>query len=220
MPLQYWVTAQSDADWFLELGRKAADTIVQVLARRGLALTDLRTVLDFGCGAGRVMRHLARYESLELHGTDYNRTAVAWCDEHLPFAQFGTNRLQPPTRYRAAAFDLVYAFSVFTHLTEPLQRLWMEELRRILRRGGHLILSLHGEACLTRLAVAEQNSFRRGELVVISAEQAGQNGCGAYHPERYVRDVLAADFDVLEFVPRGALGNPPQDVYLLRRRES
>ena len=41
--------------------------------------------------------------------------------------------------------------------------------------------------------------------------------CGAYHPEIYVRERLARGFQVVEFVPEGAAGNPYQDAYLLRR---
>ena len=219
--LQYWVTGSADdSDGFLALGELAADAIVRTLARQELTVDDLRAVLDFGCGCGRVIRHLARCQHLQLHGSDYNRPAITWCDEHLPFAEFGTNRLEPPTRYRDSAFDLVYAFSVFTHLTGPLQRLWMDEMHRIVRPRGYLIISVHGASCLDQLSDGDRDRFVRGELVVIHAEHVGQNACGAFHPEHYVREVLAADFEVLEFLSRGALGNPPQDLYLLRRPAS
>jgi hypothetical protein len=33
-----------------------------------------------------------------------------------------------------------------------------------------------------------------------------------------VRRTLAAGLEVVDFVPEGALGNPRQDVYLLRKR--
>ena len=216
--LRNWV-AGTDAQWFLDSGRRGAEAIVEVLAAHGIEFARLPHVLDFGCGCGRVIRHLAGHAGVRLHGTDYNRAAVAWCDEHLRFAEFGTNLLEPPTRYRAQSFDLVYALSVFTHLTQPLQQEWMAELRRILKPQAHLILTVHGEHYVSHVPAAERARFRRGELVVVQPQQVGRNDCGAYHPEVYVRAVLARGFEVVDFRPRGALGNPEQDLYLLRRAD-
>lgn len=215
--LRTWVAGTEDPDWFLASGRLAADTILAALARRGRELQDCRGVLDFGCGCGRVLRHLRPYASAGLHGTDYNQTAIAWCDGHLSFAAFGTNRAAPPTRYGDGAFELIYALSVFTHLTEPLQLAWMEELRRLIRPGGLLMLTTHGAAYWGELNADEQRRFAAGELVVRLPEAVGRNDCGAYHPEAYVRRVLAAGFSVLELEPRGARGNPRQDLYVLER---
>jgi SAM-dependent methyltransferase len=218
-PLRRWVVGGSDAEWFLSRGRCAAETIVDVLAAHGIAFGALGHVLDFGCGCGRVVRHLAVYTSVRLHGTDYNRTAIAWCDEHLRCAEFSTNDLAPPTRYRAQSFDLIWAFSVFTHLIEPLQHDWMAELRRILKPRAYLIISTHGAAYLPQLAAVERARFERGELVVVRAELAGRNDCGAYHPEAYVRTELARGYEVVDFRPRGWPGNAEQDLYLLRRSD-
>ena len=51
---------------------------------------------------------------------------------------------------------------------------------------------------------------------MLGEEAVGQNNCAAFHPETYVRNVLPRDFDVVDFVPQGALGNPKQDAWLLR----
>jgi hypothetical protein len=37
--------------------------------------------------------------------------------------------------YANEQFDLIYAISVFTHLTEDLQHSWLNELGRV-KRGG------------------------------------------------------------------------------------
>lgn len=215
--LREWVAGTSDLDWFVEGGKLGVQTIVSLLEAHDTDLGALNSILDFGCGCGRVIRHLRHYETVNIHGTDCNQQAVVWCDENLNFAEFGTNALEPRTRYRAHAFDLVYAFSVFTHLTESLQSRWMQELRRILRPGGLLIITVHGDHYLPQMPASEEPRYRRGELIVAGQEAAGQNACAAFHPERYVRNVLAKDFDVIDFRPQGALGNPRQDAYLLRR---
>jgi len=215
--LREWVAGTSDLDWFLKGGKLGVQTIVSLLEVHGTVLGELDSVLDFGCGCGRVVRHLRDYETVNVHGTDCNQHAIVWCDEHLNFAEFGTNQLEPRTRYREHCFDLVYAFSVFTHLTESLQSPWMQELRRILKPEGLLIVTVHGDQYFPQIPASEQPRYQRGELIVTGREAAGDNLCAAYHPEAYVRNVLAKDFDVIECRPQGALGNPLQDAYLLRR---
>jgi hypothetical protein len=111
---------------------------------------------------------------------------------------------------------LIYALSVFTHLPARLQRDWMDELRRVLAPGGYLLLSFHGTAYLDVMTDDERMAFQAGRLVVRDGPP-GSNFCGAYHPERYVREVLAAGFSVVDLVVEGATGNPPQDLLLLRK---
>ena len=125
--------------------------------------------------------------------------------------------MEPPLPYSDASFDLIYAFSVFTHLTEPLQHLWMAEMRRVLRPGGYLLFSTHGDRFVGCLSPADRASYDAGKLVVTSQQDVGMNSCASYHPERYVREELARRFAVLDFVPAGALGNFPQDAWLLQR---
>jgi SAM-dependent methyltransferase len=211
------VAGTPDTAWFLEGGRRGVQTLDDLLARRGLTLDSCHDILDFGCGCGRVIRHLRGPRPANLHGTDCNRRLVAWCRAHLAFAQFDVNPLRPPCGYQPASFDLIYAFSVFTHLPGDLQVAWMGELRRILRPGGLLVISTHGDHYLPQLAPDEQATYQTGGLVVRNGDKAGRNACAAFHPPREVRDVLVRDFDVLEFVPEGALGNPAQDAWLLRR---
>jgi SAM-dependent methyltransferase len=213
--LRILVAASPDIGWFLDSGARGAQSIRASLERNGLDLARAAPILDFGCGCGRVTRHFAGVAG--VHGSDLNPRLVAWCRARLPFGTFGTNGLAPPLAYEDGRFGLVYALSVFTHLPEGLQDEWMEELRRVLRPGGHLLLTTHGEHYLGELTDDEQRRFRSGDLVLRRDDRPGSNVCGAYHPERYVRERLAKGFTVVEFAPKGALGNPWQDLWLLRR---
>ncbi len=215
-PLRILVAGSPDIDWFLESGRRGAESIRAVLLRHGLDLGRCRALLDFGCGCGRVTRHWAGL-GVEVHGTDLNPRLVEWCRRHLVFGRFRTNELVPPLDYEDEQFDLVYALSVFTHLPETLQHAWMTELARVLRPGGALVLTTHGRRYLDRLDAEDARRFAAGEMVVKSKGPLGSNLFGSYHPEAWVRTRLARGFEVLEFAPEGALGNPWQDLYLLRR---
>ena len=205
------VAGTADADWFLRSGRAGYDAIAA-----HVALAGIESVLDFGCGCGRVTRYF-RGHAGEVAGSDVNREAVAWCRTNLPFGTFEINGLAPPLVFADASFDLVYALSVFTHLTADLQLAWRDELRRVLRPGGCLLISTHGRSYVPRLEHAERERFEAGELVVRWGEVAGSNLCSAYHPERYLRHTFADGFAFLELEPEGARGNPTQDLVLLQK---
>jgi SAM-dependent methyltransferase len=205
------VAGTADADWFLRSGRAGYDAIAA-----HVSLDEIASVLDFGCGCGRVTRYFRKHEG-EVAGSDVNRDAVAWCRANLPFGNFELNGLAPPLVFADASFDLVYALSVFTHLTADLQLAWRDELRRVLRPGGRLLVTTHGRSYLPRLDDEERSRFARGELVVRWGEVAGSNLCSAYHPEPYLRDTFADGFTFLELEAEGARGNPTQDLVLLQK---
>lgn len=213
--LRLMVAGTDDAAWFLAAGRLAASSLTHLLEKHAVALDGAR-VLDFGCGCGRVLRHL-RHLPAELHGCDSNPVAVEWCAGHLPFARAAVNALESPLDYDPESFDVVYALSVFTHLPARLQAHWMAELRRVLKPGGVLVLSLHGDATLHHLGRAERADYRAGRLVVRGDDLAGTNHCAAFHPPALVRGEFARGFEMLELAREGAKGNPPQDAWVLRR---
>src|SRR3954463_710191 len=115
--LVYLVAGHFNVEWYYSSGVAHAALLRDVLARNGFDLREFDSLLDFGCGCGRVIRHY-RGELPNLHGSDYNPRLVEWCRHALPFAAFGTNRRSPPLDYGDRQFDFVYAISVFTHLTE------------------------------------------------------------------------------------------------------
>jgi SAM-dependent methyltransferase len=218
--LRLVVAGTTDASWFLESGRTTAETIRAAAARHGVDLNEIERLLDFGCGCGRVTRHW-RDLGAAVHGSDYNADLVDWCRRNLAFATFTTNRLAPPLPLTSATVDVAHAVSVLTHLPEDLQHVWLAELRRVLRPGGLLILTTHGDRYLDRLDDEERGSYERGELVVRWESVAGTNLCTAFHPERYVREKLAgSELELLELAPDGAVGTPDQDLIVLRRTES
>lgn len=211
------VAGTADVEWFLRSGRLAAGSVRAALWRRGRRIEELDAILDFGCGCGRVTRNWLALRDTDVFGSDTNDEAIDWCRRNLPFATFEPNGLAPPLAFETARFDLVYALSVFTHLPEELQLLWMRELERVLRPGAFLVLSTHGEHYERRLTAKERPRFQAGEVVVRWEEVAGTNLCTAFHPPSYVRDRLAARFELADFVPEGATGNPHQDLFVLRR---
>lgn len=205
----------ANVDWFLSSGKAGASCVTEAARAAGRPIDRCRRILDLGCGCGRVVRHLEPTESLEIYGCDFNKRAVEWSGRSLGPRRFFQNALTPPLALASGMLDLVNAFSVFTHLPEELQKAWVAEVRRVLTTEGLLILSLHGDAYYDSLDTREQRTYDAGDLVVRSEESPGSNRCAAYHPNHYVRSQLFLGWDVLDHQPRGATGNPPQDLWVL-----
>ncbi len=105
---------------------------------------DGKRVLDFGCGAGRVLRQFEREAgSGEFWGCDLYEPTISWLEENLtPPFRFYVSEGRPlphPDEY----FDLVYAISVFTHITDDWAA-WMLDLHRILKPSGFLLATFIG----------------------------------------------------------------------------
>jgi SAM-dependent methyltransferase len=211
-----------DSRSFLENGAVGAECITAILKKNSIDIAAARSILDFGCGCGRVLRNWSKLGRPEIHGCDYNPAHVAWCREAFPFARFEVNGLTPPLSYPDQTFDLIYTISVFTHLPVEQHRPWMVELQRVLRPGGALLLTFHSESRLAErkdIAPEVRERFRRGEPVALADAYAGTNVCATYFPETYARGELAAGLRVLDIVPGGAK-DASQDVLLLAKAES
>jgi SAM-dependent methyltransferase len=216
--LMCYVQGSDDVAGFLKGGMLAATSMRDILARNGIDFHSFHAILDFGCGSGRVMRHFRDLGPHRLYGTDYNPPLIDWCRRHFDFAEFRVNAIDSRLDFEDEKFDFIYALSVFTHLSENLQAFWMAELTRVLRRGGYLFMTTHGEYFFKDLLSEEdRRRVARGEVVVTTVQRAGENACGAYHPKSYVVNKLARHLRLVEHVPEGALGNANQDVYLFQK---
>jgi SAM-dependent methyltransferase len=217
------VSGAPELNSFLSSGRAQAGHMSDLLADANAPLRSMHSILDFGCGCGRIARWFSDLDGPQVHGCDYNPRLVRWCHENLCFMSARKTQLQPPLPYRDEEFDFLYAFSVFTHLSVPLAGEWMGELRRVVRGGGLMWFTLHGESYRERLLPEQQVSFDAGEIVVSLPEIQGTNLCGAYWPHAAVQRMLGGGFEVLShFDPRvepvaaERLGLA-HDAYLVRR---
>lgn len=216
LKMVFLVTSQFSIESYFGNGQLGARIVREILARHGYALEGFNAILDFGCGAGRILRHWHQLDAVRRCGTDCNPYLVDWCRQAYPFAEIARNESNAALQYEDGSFDFIYTISVFTHLVIKQQKRLMRDLIRILKPGGILYLTVHGESYKNTLDEAQLADFNAGRLAVRHGRYAGTNICGAYHPESYVREVLAPDLECLEFIPLGAQ-DAKQDVYLLRK---
>lgn len=101
-------------------------------------------ILDFGCGWGRMLYFFLRdTPGRNLYGVDPQQIAVRECRKNLPALNIIQTEYKPPLPLRSASFDLVVALSVFSHLPELSSMQWVQELFRVLKPGGMLVLTTH-----------------------------------------------------------------------------
>jgi SAM-dependent methyltransferase len=221
--LRVLVAGTPDLDRFLRSGEAQAEHLRGLLDRAGAPLEQMEAILDFGCGCGRIARWFSGLVRPQLHGCDYNSELVAWCEAELPFLRARVTGLQPPLPYEREAFDFLYAFSVFTHMTSELARGWIEEFARVLRPGALMWFTVHGRSYRERLLPEQKRSFDGGEIVVWLPETQGTNICGAYWPPGAVPGMLGGDFEIVEhFDPQSDPATAQRvqlahDAYLVRR---
>jgi SAM-dependent methyltransferase len=224
-------TAEADRDAFRESGRQSVRDIERALAGIGRSLDSFPRILEFGCGCGRILGWLEPLaERCELFGTDIDEAAIGWCREQLTFAEFGVNPHEPPTSYPDASFDLVYNHSVLTHLDERYQDLWLEELRRITKPGGIVLLTVHGALAFEQAEIAMAGAGENPESWreplerdgILFVEQDGYVGSAfpdfyhtTFHAPWYVFERWGRAFTVRAYLPQADLGH--QDIVLLER---
>jgi SAM-dependent methyltransferase len=221
--LRVLVAGTADLHRFLVSGQAHANCLREMLADADRPLDEMDAILDFGCGCGRMTRWLSDLSRPQIHACDYNRELVDWCDANLGFARACTTDLNPPLPYADGSFDILYAYSVLTHLSTELASQWLMEFKRLVKPGGLVWFTVHGEAYRDRLPPEQKSQFDAGEVVVWLPEVEGTNLCGSYWSKPSVRNMLGDKFEVLAHLdPRGDLAAAQHarlthDAYLVQR---
>lgn len=207
------------------------------------ALSPESRVVDFGCGWGRIIRFFIKdVEPSRLCGLDPQPDAIATCTATNRWASFEQIDVRPPTSLGDASVDLIYAYSVFSHLSEDVHVQWLEEFARVIRPGGTLILTTRDRDFI--LECARQRAAGSTSLAASGARSAFMEtdrwltaydeGAFCYDavgggtdlpgevygesciPEPYVQRVWARWFDIDQYIDDRDLC--PQNVIVCTRR--
>jgi len=148
-PKELWEGYAQTVEHYLTSGEQHVRTMREIIARKGTPVEAAGRILDFGCASGRMIRWLQDVaENCEIWGTDIYSSHITWCNQNLsPPFHFATTTSCPHLPFEDRYFGLVYAASVFTHI-DDLADAWFQELRRILRPGGRLFITIHDKSSI------------------------------------------------------------------------
>ncbi|MCL2932547.1 MAG: glycosyltransferase [Trichodesmium sp. MAG_R03] len=217
-PLVVRVHGDSQIKGFLQAGWEINRDLKTALDRIGKEFSDFDSVLDFGCGCGRVMIwNSLLSNSTFFQGTDIDTEAISWCQQNLNFAKFSVNQTLPPTEYEDNKFDFVYLISVFTNINEEMQLQWLQELRRITKPEGIVLIT-------TRRPNTPKEAYELATKLetegFVSVQSVGEKRVfpdwyqTTYQTEDYVRNKWVSEFEIIDFLPGGIRGN--QDIVILK----
>jgi SAM-dependent methyltransferase len=214
-----WVVGnERPTDVFLERGAEQWRLIKSMLpgdwdwsGKRGL---------DFGCGIGRILRHALDEEGAEFWGCDIDERSVDWLASHLaPPLHVMRNDEWPPLELPDAHFDLIWAFSVFTHLMDPWGA-WLMEMHRMLKPGGLLVATVFGPAH-TSFGTEPVSEEIIGMNILYPGASWDTGGPLILHSRWWLEEHWGRAFEILEFRVGDPSGDAPlygQSALVMRRR--
>lgn len=182
-----------------------------------------KSVMDFGCATGRVVRHFAAQSKVpEVWATDINQRHVRWLYEHLPMnVKPVFNHCIPTLPIADKSVDIITAFSVFTHI-DTFETHWLAELSRIMSDDGMCYLTVHNEDTWDALRAEKDNEKNRliRSLVKIDPQfldhlmgpmpdqrsiyrftESGPYRAQVFHSNNYLRKVWGRFFDIEAIMP-------------------
>lgn len=115
-------------DWYYEKDKWEFDVAAELVSQ----LPDVVRLLEVGCGQGHF---LTRMQHLyECEGVEFNPKAIEDCKSK------GLNVSSKDLKSLNRNFDIVVAFEVLEHLSEP--RDFIEQALRVVRQNGYLLLAV------------------------------------------------------------------------------
>ena len=213
--------ALTDRERYLERGRGTKRAIERVLPDDWS--WEGKAVLDFGCGPARAIRHFTDLApETELWGCDISVPAIEWSRQHLePPISFVVNGEAPPLPFPDGKFDLIYALSVFTHITEHWAA-WLLEMDRILAPGGRLLATYMGEAMCELVTGEPWDEHNFGMNVYEAGQDWALGGPMVVHSPWWIEEHWGRLFTIEALEPHFAEkaveeGQDDQGVVLMRK---
>jgi SAM-dependent methyltransferase len=133
------------------IGSGAVDLCIDGLTRVNQSVESVRSILDFGCGYGRVTRAMVqRFHPGIIDVFDVDSQAPIFCAHEFGVRSLVFKKEWDWNSVNFKSYNLIWVGSVFTHLSEPFARETLSLLYRILKKDGMLVFTTHGEGTFQR----------------------------------------------------------------------
>ena len=200
LPPDYYLyeTYKLDYHNYKEDGLVSAREIIEWTAKY---TPDTKTILEWGCGVSRVVRHLNQFISKDsvVFACDINEKMIAWDKANIANVTFDLVSYLPPTNYEDKSFDLIYALSVFTHIESTYQVYWIKEIARIIKPGGVFLFTTHGRMYFQHLKNKQLKALTKEGRYTIMYHQKGHRMMGTFNVYDSFRKEVEHYFEVLEY---------------------
>jgi cyclopropane fatty-acyl-phospholipid synthase-like methyltransferase len=208
-------------------GYQAYKTFEDLLIENHVFPINGTSILDWGCGFGRVLRHfLDHWKEAEIWGADIDAENVLWAAKSFQRAKFQLLQLMPPSLLPSNKFDAIYGLSVMTHLTHEAQEAWIKELARCLKPNGLALLTFGGQTVAAYTSMHRSPQWWETWLIkgfddhLHDPSLDKQINDQSYYrqtlqAEKYVKDNWSKEFNIVKII-RDAFGN--LDVAILRKK--
>lgn len=143
-PKDLWLGYGEKKEDYLNGGKIQIEKLLKLLRESDFDIRNGDRILDFGCGAGRMLRWLKPYaEKCEIWGVEINAELMYWANQFLnPPFNFAISTTVPHLPFEDRYFNFIYCGSVFTHI-DDFAISWLLELRRILSKNSRLFITIH-----------------------------------------------------------------------------
>jgi SAM-dependent methyltransferase len=145
--------------------------VVEVLAGLGQPLYSGSRVLDFGVGWGRILRFFAHdVDDGGLFGFDVYPEVVAIAQScNVPGNLRVIDPFPPIATIPPGSLDVVYAFSVFSHLNLSIAGDWMAEFARLLKPDGVVVVTTRARSFIELCAQLRERAGNAHESAIARA---------------------------------------------------
>lgn len=192
--------------------------IISFLRKNNINVEGISSLLDFGCGCGRLTRYWSSLKGkTNICGVDRNVSLINWCSKRFAhFASFAMCSDNPPLLYDDDSFDFIYSYSVFTHIRINSQLDWMKEVARIARPGGNVLITTHGRRKAEyHLNHDEYNKLKLDGIYAQEEELSGDNRCVIIHGKQWLQENMqGVGLKLVDFHESGTRDGGMQDVSL------
>lgn len=181
-------------DGYNRIGLNAYKLVEEAISLSNRINDDIGEILDYGCGYGRVTRVFVQNgDPNKISVFDVDPRAVSFCADEFGVKPIYFNDRWDFKSVRFESYDVIWAGSVLTHLSEAFTRETLALLCNILKPNGLLVFTTHGNKTFDRLR-EEYYGDRFQTLSDEIIEQYNTRGFSFIPYENQEVDILPFDF--------------------------